>query len=100
MVDFAVLEDRLNAAALAKLANCTATVGGGAAISGIFDAAYLDALGMSGSKPSLSCASADVSTAAQGTAVVVTYKAVVTNYTVCGIQPDGTGMTRLLLQES
>lgn len=72
-----------------------ATVGG-ASVRGIFDDAYLDPLGMSGSQPSLLCASADVSAAAQGTAVVVN----TVSYTVGSIQADGTGMTRLLLQEA
>lgn len=72
-----------------------ATVGG-ASVRGIFDDAYLDPLGMSGSQPALVCASVDVSAAAQGTAVVVN----TINYTVGSIQPDGTGITRLLLQEA
>lgn len=80
--------------AVAAFANCTATVGG-SAVSGIFDDAYLDPLGMSGSQPALLCADADVSTAVHGTAVVVNS----VSYTVASIQPDGTGMTRLLLQE-
>lgn len=72
-----------------------ATVGG-VPVGGLFDDAYLDPLGMSGSQPALLCASADVSTAIHGTAVVVD----LVNYTVASIQPDGTGMTRLLLQEA
>lgn len=99
MTAFAALESRLNAACLAHLANCTATLDGGEAFGGIFEAEYIDPLGMSGSQPSMECGSADVSTAAHGSAVVVTYKSVVTSYTVGTIKPDGTGMTRLLLQE-
>jgi len=68
----------------------------GSAVRGIFDDAYTDPLGMAGSQPLLLCSSADVSTAAQGTAVVVNS----VSYTVGSIQPDGTGMTRLLLQET
>lgn len=96
---FAAIETRLNAACLAHLANCTATLDGGEAFSGIFEAEYIDPLGMSSSQPLLECASADVSTAAHGSAVAVTYKSAVTSYTVGSIKPDGTGMTRLLLQE-
>lgn len=96
---FADLETRLNSAVTDHLSNCTATLDGGAAFSGTFEAEYIDPLGMSGSQPSLECGSADVSTAAHGSAVVVTYKSVVTSYTVGTIKPDGTGMTRLLLQE-
>jgi hypothetical protein len=68
----------------------------GTAVRGIFDDAYMDPLGMAGSQPALLCASADVSAAAQGTAVVVNS----VNYTVGSTQPDGTGMTRILLQEA
>lgn len=100
MVDFAALETRLNAECITHLANCTAALDGGEAFGGIFEADYIDPLGMSGSQPSLECLSADVSTAAHGSAVVVTYKAVVTSYTVATSKPDGTGMTRLLLQEA
>jgi hypothetical protein len=96
---FAAIETRLNAVAIARLANCTATLDGGEAFGGIFKEQYLDPLGMSGSQPALECDSADVSTAAHGSAVVVTYKAVETSYTVAAIQPDGTGISRLLLQE-
>lgn len=98
-MSFAAIETRLNATALAHLANCTATLDGGAAFGGIFEAEYIEPLGMSGAQPSLECLSADVSTAAHGSAVVVTYHEVATSYTVAAIKPDGTGMTRLLLQE-
>lgn len=95
-MSFAALEARVNAAGKTKLSNAAATVGGVPGISGIFDDAYIDPLGMSGSQPSLLCASADVSAAAQGAAVVVN----AVSYTVGSIQADGTGMTRLLLQEA
>lgn len=96
---FSAIESRLNAAVLARFANCTTTLDGGAEFGGIFDAAYIEPLGMSGASPALECASADVSTAEHGSAVVVTYRSVSTNYTVGSVKPDGTGMTRLLLQE-
>lgn len=91
----AAIEAATAANAVAAFANCTVTVGG-VSVAGIFDDAYLDPLGIAGSQPSLLCASADVSTAAQGTAVVVN----AVSYTVGSIQPDGSGMTRLLLQEA
>ncbi len=92
---FAALESRANAAVLAHLANVTATVGG-ASVSGIFDDAYADPLNFGASAPSLLCASADVSTRAQGDAVIVN----AVNYTIAAIKPDGTGMTRLALAEA
>lgn len=90
----AAIEAATALAAVAAFANCAATVGG-VVVAGVFDNAYADPLGFSGSTPSLLCASADVSTAAQGTAVAVNG----VNYTVAGIEPDGTGMTRLLLEK-
>jgi hypothetical protein len=76
----------------------TCTVGG-VSTEGIFDAAYSDVLDMSGSRPALVCVSADVSTAKQGTAVVVNS----VSYTVGSKQDSpedlGPGMTRLLLQK-
>lgn len=96
---FADIETRLNSAVTKHLANCTATLNGGAAFSGTFEAEYIEPLGMSGSQPSLECEDAAVSAAAGGSAVVVTYKSVATSYTVGSIKPDGAGMTRLLLQE-
>lgn len=95
----AAIEAATAAQAVAAFANCSATVGG-VSKDGIFDDAYLDPLGIAGSQPALVCVSADVSTAAQGTAVVVNS----VSYTV-GSKADnpedlGTGMTRLLLQEA
>lgn len=91
----AAIESATAASAVAAFSNCTATVGG-VAMNGIFDDAYIDPLGIAGSQPSLLCKSADVSGAAQGAAVVVN----AVSYTVGSIQPDGTGITRLLLQEA
>lgn len=76
----------------------TCTVGG-VSTEGIFDDAYTDPLGISGSRPALACLSADVSTATQGTPVVVNS----VSYKVGSIQDNpedlGPGMTRLLLQK-
>lgn len=70
-----------------------ATVGG-VTVRGIFDAAYSDGLGISGTQPVLLVASSV--TAADGTAITIG----ATAYVVTDVQPDGTGMTRLMLQES
>ncbi|MFA6121917.1 MAG: hypothetical protein WCT35_04890 [Sideroxydans sp.] len=74
----------------------SATVGGVPGIGGLFDDNYTDPLGFSGSFPALTCTSADVSTAGQGTAVVVNG----VSYTVAAIKLDGTGMTLLQLAEA
>lgn len=71
-----------------------ATVGG-ASVTGIFDDAYADALGIAGSGPTLLLPSASAASASLGASCVVG----AVSYTVSGIQPDGTGMTRLMLQE-
>lgn len=71
----------------------TATVGG-ASVRGMFDAAYQEAFGLvGGSRPVFKAATADVSSASRGTAVVISG----TSYTVGEVQPDGTGMTLLVL---
>lgn len=72
-----------------------ATVGG-VAVPGIFDAAYAAALGYAaGTSPQLLVASASVPSVAVGDAVVTGGA----SYTVAAIEPDGTGMTLLRLQE-
>jgi len=68
----------------------------GTAVTGIFDAAYTEEFGMAGTGPVLRIASADVPTVAQGDAVAVGSA----NYTVAAVEPDGTGVTLLRLQEA
>lgn len=94
-MSFATLQSRVNTAVMAKLLTDAATLDG-VAVTGKFDNAYTDPFGFAGSSPALTCLSADVSTAAQGTAVVVNS----VSYTVAAIKPDGTGMTVLVLQEA
>lgn len=68
---------------------------GAATVPLIFDLAYLDALGIvSAAQPVALAASADVSAVSVGTTVTVRSVA----YTVAEIQPDGAGMTRLMLK--
>jgi hypothetical protein len=68
---------------------------GGVAVGGIFDNGYAESFDVDGTQPSLTCASADVSTAVRGTAVVVN----AVSYTVADHKPDGTGMTKLVLEK-
>lgn len=91
---FAAIESAINAAVLGALSNAPATIAG-TVVDGVFDAAYLDALGMTGNSPVFRCATADVASVAPGDAVVIGD----TDYTVVGIEPDGVGMTLLRLQE-
>lgn len=91
---FAAIETATAANAVAALANVSAVVDG-VTVDGIFDNAYGDALGMAGSVPVLSCASDDIG-AARGDTVTIG----ATSYTITNVEPDGTGMTRLMLQEA
>lgn len=68
----------------------------GAPVVALFDGFYTDPMGMASSVPILTVASADVSGAVHGTLVV----AGAVNYTVQGIEPDGAGVTRLILQKT
>lgn len=72
-----------------------ATVGG-VGVTGIFDAAYSDELGIAGTGPALRVPTADVPAVAQGTAVAIG----AASYTVSSVEPDGTGVTLLRLQEA
>lgn len=71
---------------------------GGVVVSAIFDNGYahgsVGMLGMATSQPSLTLASADVSTDPVGASVLVGSAA----YLVAAHEPDGTGISRLLLE--
>lgn len=74
----------------------SATIGA-ATVTGIFDSVYQQALGLvAGSSPQLVIRSADAGSVANGSAVTVAG----TSYTVTAIEPDGTGLTILRLQEA
>ena len=72
-----------------------ATVGG-VAIHAIFDAAYVDPLGMAGNQPQMIVATDDLPAVAVGQAATVNAIA----YTVTSIEPDGTGITTLQLRRA
>lgn len=97
---FAALEDRVNRAVLARLANVTATVDG-VAVDGVFDEAYAvlaegAPVGMEGRQPVLSIRTESVPTNPHGRPVVVRS----VNYTIVGHQPDGAGMSVLILERA
>jgi hypothetical protein len=72
----------------------SATVGG-VALRGIFDNGYADAFGIvSGSAPVLLISSSSAPSVVVGDAVVIGSS----NYSVASIEPDGLGMTRLVLK--
>lgn len=90
---FAALEARVNRAVISRVANA-AVVLGAATFYGIFDKTYVDPLGITSSEPRLVAKSTDVASATLGTPITVNGTA----YTVREKQPDGTGMTTLLLE--
>ncbi len=68
---------------------------GAATVRGIFDAAFAESLGfVGGASPQLLCASADVSSVVEGTAITISGL----GYTVAEIHPDGTGVTVIKLE--
>jgi hypothetical protein len=75
----------------------TATVGG-ASVSAIFDSGYalgsVGPIGMASSQPMLTLATANVPANPVGTAVVVG----AVSYTIGALEPDGTGISRLMLE--
>lgn len=91
---FAALEASVNRATVAHLANAEAEIGGQAVL-GIFDNDYLDPLGMEASAPSFLAQAADLTGVVHGTAVTI--GGVI--YTARNLRPDGTGLTRVVLQE-
>ncbi len=93
---FAAIEAATAANAVAALANVTAVVDG-VTVNGIFGGEYDEALSLvSGTSPVLSCASADVSSAAQGDIVTIG----AASYTITRVRADSTGMTAMELQEA
>jgi hypothetical protein len=70
---------------------------GAATVRGIFDNDFITSMGLvAGTGPVLLCASASVSAVTQGASVTIAS----IGYTVTGIEPDGTGMTLLRMQEA
>lgn len=69
---------------------------GGVSVSAIFRNEAADALLAAGTQPVLTVKSSDVAATARGTAVVVNG----TNYTVAKIEPDGTGLSRVILEKA
>lgn len=94
---FAAIETALAAVPLAAVSNAN-LVWVAVTIAGVFDNVYADTLGMSNSAPNFVCGSASVAAMAQGAAVSVVKNGATTAYTVREIQPDGNGLTRLVLE--
>lgn len=98
-MSFAALESRINAVAVAKLANATATIAG-EAVAGTFDADYQDILGASAVVPAFAAEASALAGVARGAALTLTCTSLgLTDapYTVAEVQPEH-GITRLLLR--
>ncbi len=70
---------------------------GTASVNAIFDNGYAESNGIPGSRPMLTCRSADVSSVARGAAVTVPGHG---NFTVISEQPDGSGISRVELEQA
>jgi len=94
---FAALENRLNQAVFSRLSNADATLNA-VAVTGIFDNGFalgsVGHFGMASTQPSLTTSTANVPANPIGMPVVVG----ATAYLVAAHEPDGTGMSRLLLE--
>jgi hypothetical protein len=93
---FAAIEARVNAGVHSRLANATATIDGTDTVDGVFDNGFTASLGglVEDAAPSFRCLTTQVPAVAHGTPVTIN----AVDYTVIGVQPDGTGAVRLLLQ--
>jgi hypothetical protein len=91
---FAAIEAATAASGVAAISNATATIGA-LLIPVIFDAAYAAEFGIAGSSPVASGTTEDLESVAAGDAITIG----ATGYTVTAVEPDGTGMTLLRLQE-
>lgn len=67
---------------------------GSATVWAVFDEEYVEALGIAGNRPTVTCRSSDVTGVVDGTAVVVGAG----RFLVRGIQPARTGLTKLILE--
>jgi hypothetical protein len=63
-------------------------------VRGIFDNGYSEVLGVAGSEPSFTAKTSDVSVLAYGSVITIGG----TTHTVRVAEPDGTGLTRLVLE--
>ena len=93
---FARLEQRLNTAVVSRLSNATATLNG-VEVAGVFDNSYRAGdigIGMASTQPAFTTLTANVTGEAVGQLLVIHG----TSYYVAAHEPDGTGMSLLLLE--
>lgn len=97
---FAAIETALNNGALAAIANATLTWSGGGSAEVVYDARYADTQGMGNARPQARILNTAMGTLAVGTAVTVTQGSTATAYTIQAIEPDGAGLSALILRRS
>jgi len=68
----------------------------GATVRGLFEDGYSEVLDTEGHAPTFTCRSADVTGIAHGDTLSIDS----TSYTVRGVQPDGAGITLLILERA
>lgn len=96
MPSFADLEERVNAAAIGRLANATAIWNDEIAVAGIFDAAYVNPFNaIDDVAPVFRCKAADVVGIATGDTLGIGQQA----YGVRGVERDDPGLLLLRLQK-
>lgn len=83
------------------VATYTPSGGASSTVNGIFDNDFIEVdagggVGVALQQPRFHCRTADVSSASEGDALVVSG----TNYTIRIVQDDGTGMTMLVLEKN
>lgn len=96
-MSFAILEARTNDAVMRRLANARGSLDGGADFPVIFDRGHVELAGgeISGNRPLATVLSTDVAACTPNTS---TFSIGSANYTVRDAQPDGAGMTVLVLE--
>ena len=95
---FSALEARVNRAVFRHLSNAEATFSNGPAVAGVFDNGYalgnVGLTGMASTQPTFTLPTASISGEPVGQTLVVNS----TSYYVSVHEPDGTGMSRLILE--
>ena len=95
---FAALQTRLNSAQIKHLADKTLFVDGNE-VTGIFNNNYVDPFNVETMATMFFCKVADVGVVMHGDVIVdIIDSGVIDYYIVRGVQPDGNGMVRLILE--
>lgn len=100
--NFAALEDRTAQAVHGHLFNAQAVAAGGAVFDVAFDDAFTAALGIEASAPQALALSHQVQALSYQSVVLITRKGAPSgeSFQVVNKEPDGTGITRLILERA